>query len=187
MYYILYIYILYAFHIICRIYTLSILYVVYSTYIHAPYVLYICMYRSHLCPFQMSPALPPLMRTHCACFNSRRLSVSRGSPSKFNHPKEYPLSVRFFTFLYMFTWHLLSPGWVVQTWQFIDGCWEIIGRLMRSLSCSLSIRWSFIEHSLSIGDRFPWRSLRDCFGLNQNFEEIVSTVEIAGWSLTDHW
>ena len=50
---------------------------------------------------------------------------------------------------------------------------------------SLSIHWAFVEQSLR--DRFHWWSLRDCFGLSQNFEETVATMEVIGRSLTNHW
>ena len=68
----------------------------------------------------------------------------------------------------------------------VKACWEIIGRSMRlsnTLEHLLSIRWAFVEHSLR--GCFPWWSLRDCFGLSQNFTVIMVTVEIIGWSLTD--
>ena len=64
------------------------------------------------------------------------------------------------------------------------------------LECSLRIHWAFIERSLSIHwtfieyslkDCFPWRSLRNCFGLSQNFEETMATVEVTRQSLTDYW
>ena len=91
----------------------------------------------------------------------------------------------------------LLHGW--KNWRSLTDHWETTGRFMRSLSAhwallkcslsirwvSLSVRWAFIEFSLR--DRFPWRSLRDCFGLRQNFEETMATIEITGWSLTDHW
>ena len=53
------------------------------------------------------------------------------------------------------------------------------------VECSLSIQSAFIQHSLR--DHFPWRPLRDYFGLSQYFKETMVTVEIIWRSLTDHW
>ena len=62
------------------------------------------------------------------------------------------------------------------------------------LEHSLSAPWAFVEHSSSIcwafiecslRDCFCWRSLRDYFGLNQNFKETMAVVEIIRQPLTD--
>ena len=89
-----------------------------------------------------------------------------------------------------FLWEILMSSliskpsllWGGQLWHSLKDGGEIIGRSMRSLSTpwvlkerSLSVHWAFPEHSLR--DRFPCRSLRDCFGLCQNFEETVVTMD----------
>ena len=88
---------------------------------------------------------------------------------------------------------LKSKGKAASVW---DPCALI------DLSAISPSRWknvAFIERSLrdhweigeiiecSLRDRFPWRSLRDCFGLSQNLEETMATMEITGQSLTDQW
>ena len=71
--------------------------------------------------------------------------------------------------------------WGGHIWCSLKDRWEIIGRLMTSLNAP----WAFIESSLR--NHFRWQSLRDSFGLSQNFADTAVTVEITGQSLTDHW
>ena len=71
--------------------------------------------------------------------------------------------------------------WLIDLSTISPSGWKNLAFIERLLKDHWEID-EIIERSL----RDHWRSLRDCFGLSQNFEETVATVEITGRSLTDH-